>query len=236
MSLPVWERSTKWTPATPGGGSAGFSVECPATGELGHGKPQFIPQEVVASLLADEIGVHVPQTRLGRCENNTLAVSKLWGAKSYDVVKFASDFPTEYASEAFKSALRHASALLPFHAWLNTGDHKDQHVMVRPGSGTGTYEIASIDFASAFSWDASGGAVTPVGPSVLVAEQNRDPQRMSDTISKIEVRLDERIRELVHQLPDDVLLPNEKDRYVAGLVARRAKVRPALIAAGWLSA
>src|SRR5437016_10713265 len=213
MSLPEWVRSNKWEPAAAGGGSAGYSVECPATNELGHGKPQFMAQEVVASLLADEIGVFVPETRLGRCENTVIAVSKLWGARSYDIPKFASDAPNDYASDAFKTALRHASGLLPFHAWVNTADHKDQHVMVRPGNSQGTYEIASIDFASAFSWDASGGAVNPVGPPVLLADQNRDPAPMSDTIVKIESLTDERIRALVQQIPDDVLSVGEKDRY-----------------------
>jgi len=236
MPTPEWVRSNKWAPAAAGGGSAGYSVECPATGELGHGKPQHIPQEVLASLLADELGLFVPPTRLGSCENSTIAASKLWGEKSIDVPTFARDHPTEYASAPFVAALRHASGLLPFQTWLNNGDHKDQHVMVRPGPQPDVYEIASIDFAGAFSWDPSGGPVIPVGPPVLLAESNRDPVRMSATIAKIEGMSDGRIREIVQGIPDAVLPPGEKERYVTGLIARRDKVRAALVAAGWLSA
>jgi len=233
--LADWVRSTKWAPAAPGGGSQGFSVECPTTEELGHGKPISVPQEVIASLLADEIGVFVPQARLGRCEGKALAVSKLWGDRSIDIRKFRSDFPTEYASEPFQLALRLASGLLPFHAWLQTGDLKEDHIMIRPGGQPGTYEIASIDFASAFSWDGSGGAVTvPDRNLVLAADGHRDPQRMSAIIAKIEGLTEQRIRELVQQVPDDVLAPAEKDRYVAGLLARKGGVRPAFQAAGWL--
>jgi len=193
-----------------------------------------VPQEVVASLLADEIGVFVPETRLGKCEGKTLAVSKLWGAHSLDIQKFKSD-PNDYASESFQSAIRHASGLLPFHAWLKTGDLKDAHVLVRPGTQAFTYEVASIDFADAFSWDNSGGDVAaPSANFVLAVDQHRDPQRMSAIIANIEGITEQRIRELVQQVPDDVLAPTDKDRYVAGLVARKGKVRPAFQAVGWL--
>jgi hypothetical protein len=185
-------------------------------------------------LLADEIGVHVPPTRLGTCNGTTMAVSTLWGERSYDIPKFAGDAPNEYASEQFRAALRHASGLVPFQTWVNNSDHKDQHVMVRPGASPGTYEIASIDFAGAFVWDASGGQLNLVGPPVLIMEQNRDLQRMSDTIAKIESLTDGRIREIVQQVPDDVLSAAEKDRYVAGLIARRGKLRAEFVKAGWL--
>jgi len=240
MELAEWARSTKWAPATAGGGSQGFPVECPAKNgsgqlELGHAKPLHAAAEVIASLLADEIGVFVPEARLGKCEGKTMAVSRLWGKNSIDIQKFRNDFSNDYASEPFQAALRHASGLLPFHAWLGTGDLKDAHVLVRPGPQPFTYEIASIDFADAFSWDASGG--NPVAPSaqfVLALDQHRDPQRMSAIIANIEGITEQRIRELVQQVPDDVLLSGDKDRYVAGLVARKGKVRSALKAVGWL--
>src|SRR5437868_4329583 len=79
-----WIRTTIWAPASPGGGSAGFSVQCEATGELGHGKPTSIPQEVLAYLFAHEVGVAVPLTELGSCGGATIAVSKMWGPRSMD--------------------------------------------------------------------------------------------------------------------------------------------------------
>lgn len=235
MPLPVWVRSTKWTPASAGGGSQGFSVECPATGELGHAKPQCIAQEVLASLLADEIGVFVPETRLGTCEEKTIAVSKLWGVKSMDIPSLRTTSPQVYSSDAFKAALRQTSGLLPFHAWLATSDLKDEHVMIRSGRNPGTYEIASIDFASAFGWDASGGGVVvPSAPPVLVADEHRDTQIMSDTMARIEAIADNHIEGIVQRLPEEILPTADKERIAHGLTVRKSTLRPVFQAAGWL--
>src|SRR5262245_6672428 len=97
-SLPVWNRTDKWAPASAGGGSAGYPVTHSDTGELGHGKPQYIWQEVLASLLADEVRVTVPQVRLGQCDGSTIAVSKLFGARSMDIPKLRLTSPEDFAS------------------------------------------------------------------------------------------------------------------------------------------
>jgi hypothetical protein len=219
--LPVWARTDKWAPASAGGGSQGFSVECVATGELGHAKPLYIWQEVLASRLADEAGVTVPQTRLGNCEDKTIAVSKLFGSKSMDVPTLRVTSPQEFSSEAFKNAVRKGSGLLSFHAWVNTQDLKDEHVILR-GHGPGEYEIACIDFAFAFSFDSTGGVVVvPQDPPVLRAEEHQDPDVIRQTIKRIEAVTDARIRTLVGDLAEDVLPAADRDRVVHGLVARR---------------
>lgn len=234
MPLPIWVRTDKWAPATDGGGSSGFSVECPATGELGHAKPRFFVPEVLASLLADDLGMPVPEVRLGVCDDVTLGVSKLWGGKSLDVPKIQQLFPEEYASDAFKAGARKASRLLAFHAWVKTGDLKDAHVMVR-GVQPHTYELASIDFADAFRWDASGGPVgVPGGPPVLIANAHRDPGVIGEAIGRIESVPDARIAQIVDSVPDDNLARTEKDRIASGLVLRRPKIREAFIAAEWI--
>src|SRR3954468_8558460 len=96
--LPRWVKSTKWAPATTGGGSVGFPVERDGTGELGYAKAQYIWQEVLASLLADEVGVVVPQVRLGEVEGQTIAISTLFGPKSLDVPALKATSPQAYAS------------------------------------------------------------------------------------------------------------------------------------------
>ncbi len=217
-----------------GGGSQGFSVECPATGELGHGKPVHVAEEVLASLLADEVAVNVPETRLGNREDKTIAVSKLWGAQSLDVPKLGTISASECTSDHFKAALREASSLLPFHSWLGTGDLKDAHVMVR-GTDDGNYELASIDFAQAFGWDATGGnPAVPSGPPILVAADHRDPAVVRAAIERIEALSDDRIRSLVGSLPDDVLSEDGKKKIADGLIARRDKVRAVFEKAGWI--
>jgi hypothetical protein len=227
-----WSRTDKWTPASAGGGSAGFSVESQATGELGHGKPQSVAQEVLGYLFAHEVGVAVPQTELGSCGGDTIAVSKMWGPRSMDVPTLNRVSPEHYNSDAFRQALRNASGLLAYHAWVGTGDLKDEHLMVRPGAGEGQYAIASIDFASAFGWQADEDVVPPGGPPALLA--NRDRQVMGAVVGLIEGVTDVRIGELVSSLPDPVLPLADKQRISTGLLARRARVRPVLAAAGWL--
>jgi hypothetical protein len=190
--------------------------------------------EVLASLFADEVAVVVPPTQLGNCEDKTIAVSKLFGSKSMDVLALKATSPKDYSSDAFKASLRKASGLLPFHAWVGTSDLKDEHVMVRP-QGKGRYEIASIDFASAFGFDASGGAVAvPPGPPLLIADEHRDQTVIRQAIERIEAATEVSIRSLVEKLPDDVLARADKDRITAGLNIRKAGIRSAFQAAGWL--
>lgn len=209
-------------------------MECPATGELGHGKPVHVAEEVLASLLAGAVAVNVPETRLGIHEDRTIAVSKLWGAQSLDVPKLSAISASESASDHFKSALRKASSLLPFHSWLGTGDLKDAHVMVR-GTDDRRYELASIDFASAFGWDATGGNLAvPPGPPILVAPGHRDPAVVGEAIERIEALPDDRIRSLVGRLPDDVLSEDRKQKIADGLITRRDKVRVVFEEAGWI--
>ena len=104
--LPVWKRTNKWKPASPGGGSQGFSVECPDTSELGHCKTVQYAPEVLASALAREVEVSVPPTELANCEDQTVAVSKSFGEKSMDVRELKIVSPDAYASDEFKTAAR----------------------------------------------------------------------------------------------------------------------------------
>lgn len=139
------------------------------------------------------------------------------------------------ASDGFKAALRKASGLLAFHAWVGTGDLKDEHLMVRPGSREGEYEIASIDFASAFAW-AAGGALgnmaLPPGPPALLA--NRDAAAIADAVARIEAIAAERSNAVVRALPDAVLPEVDKVRISTGLFERKEGVRSLFANAGWM--
>lgn len=228
-----WVNSPNWKPACPGGGSSGFSVECPATGEAGHGKPTAQAEEVLGYLFAQEVGVAVPETVLGNFGGQTIAVSKSWGKVSTDVPKASAAAQSAESSEGLRKALREASGLLAYHTWLGTDDHKDQHLVVRPGAKENEYEVASIDFAlGAFKCPESGGTVSPVGPAALVS--NLDRQAIEKAVKQIEAITDERIAEIVASLPDAVLPATEKTRVSKGLAARKAQLRAALSAAGWL--
>jgi len=171
---------------------------------------------------------------LGNCEDKTVAVSKSFGEKSLDVRALKTSFPDAYASDEFKAAARKVSGLLPLHAWVGTGDLKDDHVVVRGGGGEAEYECAGIDFADAFGFDATGGDVrVPPGPPVLL--ENRDPDVMRRTIQSIQSVSDERVRHLVCSLPDADLPPADKERITQGLIARKGKIEPTFHDAGWLT-
>lgn len=229
--LPVWKKTDKWKPASRGGGSAGFSVECPATGALGHCKPNYYAPEVLASALADEAGLPVPKTELANCEDKTVAVSFSWGARSIDARMLRETDATAYASEEFKAATRQASGLLPFHAWVGTGDLKDEHVVVR-GAAPNEYEVASIDFADAFRFD--GGVGVPPGPPALASADYRDAEEIQRGIDRIMAIPAERVTVIVNSLPDEVLPPADKERITKGLLSRRDSLESVFRKAGWL--
>src|SRR6266496_149318 len=127
------------------------------------------------------------------------------------------------------------SGLLPFHAWTGTGDHKDDHLVIRPGPGPDTYEVGGVDFADAFSFDGTGGGVTiPSGNVLAATPEYRDPKVISDTIARIAALPDERIRALVAELPEGLLTAVDKARITQGLIARKARIERVFRYAGWL--
>jgi len=233
--MQTWIRTTKWKPASPGGGSQGFSVECSETGTLGHAKPNQFHQEVIASLLADLVQVPVPETRLGKCEDKVLAVSKLWGGSSLDFPLLRTTSPTDASSKEMSESLRKACGLLAFHSWINTGDLKDEHVMVAPGDQPGIYLVASIDFASAFTWDATGGVpVLPPGPPILIADASRDASVLDSAISRIAGVAEANLAPLIQSVPEVLLPDSEKKRILNGLLVRKTLIRQVFQTAGWL--
>ncbi len=182
-------------------------------------------------VVAARIGVPVPETVLGVVNGKTIAISKSWGAKSLDVPTIMQASPGDAALTA---ALRAASGLLAFHAWLGTDDLKDQHLVVR-GPTPGHYEVASIDFAGAALWrgDAQDTVALPGGPPALLA--NRDPAVIEQTVARIESTADEAITVVVSSLPDEVLPAAERERISRVLVARKGTIRAVFRNAGWLT-
>jgi hypothetical protein len=187
-------------------------------------------REVLASRLAAEVGVTVPETILANCGGTTIAVSKSFGKQSLDVPMVRNTSQADYDSDAFRRALRDESGVLVFHSWLGTQDLKDEHVIVRP-DGEGQYKVASIDFAiGPFAFGSEPDV--PAAPPSLVG--NRDPASIERVLNTIEALSEEQIRGVVEELPDDVLSSAEKDRIVKELVNRKSALRPKFKAAGWL--
>jgi hypothetical protein len=228
-----WTRTTKWQPASAGGGSSGFPVECKESGELGLAKPMYVHQEVLAYLLATELNLAVPEMRIETVEAKTVGISLSWGSTSLDITKFRRDYPTDFNSSGMAAARKRACGLLALHAWVANEDHKDDHVVAKPGSQPGTYELASIDWAFAFKPAPLKANISINGPPCLMDKAMGDWAVLSEAISRIESLPDEKIKELIYSIPAGVLPVTDKERIFAELVSRKVKLRPAFKAAGW---
>jgi hypothetical protein len=229
-------KSKKWRPASAGGGSAGVPVICEETGEGGLAKTNqaFIYQEILAYRLARELSLPVPEARLEQFESKDVAFSISWGDESYDIPKFQREFPNDLNSPEMQAGRRQVSGLLALHAWIANTDHKDEHVVVRAGTEAGIYELASVDFAGAFQPAQLNADIAVVGPAFLLDKTYSDAAILSAAMGKIEALSDEIIGKIVGGIEDRILPPAEKKRILERLIARKAKLRAAFKAAGWL--
>lgn len=228
-----WKKTTKWKPRLTGTASGGSPVEDVATGDsVGLAKPRDVWQERIAYLLAQLAGVNVAEVRLGRVEGSQQihAVSIALGPVSMDVASLQSQLGPSYNQQQVEAALRAASGLLAFHAWLGTGDLKDEHV-VADLRGDGTVVVAAIDFASCCGWQPTDPVSAPGGPGALISQV--DKAAVQAAVNRIEATTDEAIGEAVDSLPDAVMPKADKDRVKKGLCARRALVKNCMKNQGW---
>jgi len=158
----VWKRTDKWKPGRVGTASAGFGVQDSDSGITGFAKRQFAHREKLASDLASLVGVAVPRVVLDRVNGSAelYAISQAYGIESIDLSLLRDRLANRFNSEEVQNAIRQASGLLPFHAWVATQDLKDDHLVVAMDA-TGTYTIAAIDFAYSLDFPPDGGQVLP---------------------------------------------------------------------------
>jgi len=231
----VWKKTDKWKPGRLGTASAGFGVQDSGSGTTGFAKRQFAHREKLASELAERVGVAVPKVVLDHVEGNAdlYAISQAYGKESIDLTLLRDRLADRFNSAEVKDAIKKASGLLPFHAWIATQDLKDEHLVVAT-DGTGAYTVAAIDFA--YSLDLpppDGGPVqAPAGPPSLAA--NVDKSIVEATVQRIESLADDDIRAIVQALPAELADDNEKGRLANGLIGRRAKIRAVMQNQGWM--
>ena len=161
------------------------------------------------------------------------AISMAFGKESVDLSLLRDRVAGRFSSPEVTEALKRASGMLPFHAWLATQDLKDKHLVVAADE-VHAYDIAAIDFA--YSLDLpppDGGPVQPpVGPPSLIA--NFDKGLVAATLERIETVTDEQIRAVVQALPNELAGDGEKERLANGLIGRRGKIREVMVGQGWM--
>ena len=151
------------------------------------------------------------------------------GKESLDLQHLQQQKPDLYTSAKMTKALKDASGLLAFHAWVGTGDLKDANLVVAEDDAQ-NYVVGAVDFADALR--AGGDAQAPAGPPALIS--NVDKQVVAATVDRIEKCSDSQIESIVNAVPDDVLPRAEKDRVAAYLKTRRGQVRNAMHQRGWI--
>ena len=200
---------------------------------MGFCKPTLVAQEKICADLAREIGVRVPEVKLGQLQGQpgTVGISIAHGGESLDLPMLKARDAALYGSDKVQDAIRASSGLLALHAWVRNTDVKDDHLVIADEGG-GRFAVAGIDFSYTLQWGGDPGPVdAPAPPALLV---NVDKAVIQTAVDRIEGMSDERIAQIVGDVPDDVLPGPEKARVIMGLQVRRSRVREAMRSKGWL--
>jgi hypothetical protein len=226
----MWKKTDKWRPRL-GTGSKPIAVE--KDGQLGLAKQRGMEKEQLTAELAAKVLVKIPKIEFDTIEGHDgeWAVSHVHSEASNDLGLVKERTPDLFNSSAVQDAVKEASGLVAFYAWLNIGDQQKDDHLVLDSNGDGTYNVRGVDFESAFQWgDANGGEVQAPGVPPSMAT-NIDKAQVAAAVTVIEGMNDEQIREVVNasRVPQA-----EKTRIADGLIGRRAKVRERMKSQGWL--
>jgi hypothetical protein len=231
----VWKKTEKWKPGRLGTASAGCGVQNSDTGAVGFAKKQLAHREKLASDLAALVGVAVPVVTLDHVDgiDGLHAISVAFGKESIDLSLLRDRLASRFSSPEVTDALKRASGMLPFHAWLATQDLKDEHLVVAANEAH-AYDIAAIDFAYSLDLPLPDGGIVqpPAGPPSLIA--NVDKSIVAATLERIETVADEQIRAVAQALPNELAGDDEKERLAKGLIGRRGKIREVMVGQGWM--
>lgn len=140
----------EWHP-TPERRSGGFGIDVKCNGQLGYAKLDRIWKEKLASDLAKLVCAPVPLVEFGTVKGMAHTISYVHSEPSRAL---RTDDEAERAnsySSAEAAALKAASGLLPFLAWIGAEDHNKDSDLVIDDLGDGRYRVVAIDFEHAFT-------------------------------------------------------------------------------------
>src|SRR5258708_26394221 len=114
-----WHSTARYTPGL-GNGTPVERVQ------LGYAKMEFIENEKLASELAKLIPVPVPHVEIVRAVRGQgpCAISHVHSSRSHSLAA-KEDVSEQVHPSAVRTALKRASGLLPFLAWIGADDHND---------------------------------------------------------------------------------------------------------------
>jgi hypothetical protein len=226
----MWKKTDEWRPRS-GTGSNPIAVK--KNGQLGLAKQRGMEREHLTACLAAKVLAHVPPIEFDTIEgeNGQWAISHVHSKASNDLGLVARDSPKLFNSAVVQDAIKRASGLVAFYAWLAIGDQQKDDHLVLDTMADGTYNVRGVDFESAFQWgDANGGQVQAPGIPPSMAS-NIDKAQIGATVAAIEAMTDEQIHEVINA---SRLAPEEKTRIANGLIGRKGKVQERMKAQGWL--
>jgi hypothetical protein len=115
-------------------------------GRRGYAKFDCLEKELVGAELAALVGAPVPSVELGIIRGNRAAVSHV---QSSDTSALSC---CSKPDQEILAALNKASGLIPFLAWIASGDHgKLENFVITPNTH-GDLEVQAIDFDNCFEW------------------------------------------------------------------------------------
>ncbi len=153
-------------------------------GQLGYAKRDQIENEKLAADLGQLVDVTVPPVdicdveKIGKCDISHIHSCKSRALAEKDSGNTQPDFP----ATALNQALKQASGLLPFLAWIAAYDHFDDTNLVVDDLGGEALQVRAIDFEHAFDFKADVCEL-PAPPKLRVQV---DQSILNATLAKIE--------------------------------------------------
>ena len=152
--------------------------------QLGYAKTTDIEKEKLASDLAKLIQVPVPHVEIAPVQGLGLcAISHVHSSRSRPLTS-KEDFSERTYSPAERAALKQASGLLPFLAWIAANDHCNDTNLVVDELENNHCRVLAIDFEHAFAWEQGENTIFLPMPPAL--EANVDPLIVSESLEVIE--------------------------------------------------